>query len=158
MKCPNCGAEDTKVIDSRAFMEGFSIKRRRECVACGKRFTTYEKVDEDNAVYVVKKDKRRDKFDSGKILRGLMTATVKRNISRETLELLVNDVEKTIQNSLRTEISTKEVGEMVLERLKKLDLVAYVRFASVYKEFNDVQSFVEVIEEAERNDKKIRRK
>jgi len=154
MKCPYCGVEDTKVIDSRAFMEGYSIKRRRECAACGKRFTTYEKVEEDSAIYVVKKDKRRDKFDSGKILRGLMTATVKRNISRETLELLVSDIEKTIQNSLRTEISTSEVGQMVLERLKKIDLVAYVRFASVYKEFNDVTSFVEVIENMERPDRK----
>ncbi|MDR3259835.1 MAG: transcriptional regulator NrdR [Fusobacteriaceae bacterium] len=150
MKCPYCEAEDTKVVDSRSFMEGYSIKRRRECISCGKRFTTFEKVDEDNSIYVVKKDKRRDKFDSEKILRGLVTATVKRNISRESLELLVNDIEKTIQNSLRTEIPTRELGEMVLERLKKIDLVAYVRFASVYKEFNDVQSFIEVIESMEK--------
>jgi transcriptional repressor NrdR len=150
MKCPYCGTEDTRVVDSRSFMEGYSIKRRRECIGCGKRFTTFEKVNEDNSIYVVKKDKRRDKFDSEKILRGLVTATVKRNISRESLELLVNDIEKTIQNSLKTEIPTSELGEMVLERLKKIDLVAYVRFASVYKEFNDVQSFIEVIESMEK--------
>jgi len=153
MKCPYCDADDTKVIDSRAFMEGYSIKRRRECISCGKRFTTYEKVDEDNAIYVVKKDNRRDRFDSNKLLRGLMTATVKRNVSKEKLEMLVNDVEKTIQNSLKNEISTKELGEMVLERLKEMDQVAYVRFASVYKEFDDVKSFLEVVENMEKNKK-----
>ncbi|MGF6906580.1 transcriptional regulator NrdR [Fusobacterium sp. PH5-44] len=151
MRCPYCNADDTKVIDSRAFLDGYSIKRRRECVSCGKRFTTYEKVDEDTTIYVVKKDKRRDKFDSKKLLRGLMTATVKRNISKERLELFVSEIEKSIQNSLKTEISTKELGEMVLEKLKSVDQVAYVRFASVYKEFDDIKSFLEVVENMEQN-------
>ena len=150
MKCPFCGTDDSKVIDSRSFLDGYSIKRRRECISCGKRCTTYEKVDEDNTIYVVKKDKRRDKFDSKKLLRGLMTATVKRNISKENLELLVSDIEKSIQNSLKIEISTKELGEMVLERLKEMDQVAYVRFASVYKEFDDITSFLEVVENMEK--------
>ena len=153
MKCPYCNTADTKVIDSRAFMCGYSIKRRRECVSCGKRFTTYEKVDDDNTIYVVKKDKRRDKFDSTKLLHGLMIATVKRNVSREKLEMLVDDIEKSIQNSLKVEISTKELGEMVLERLKEVDQVAYVRFASVYKEFDGVKSFLEVAENMENNKK-----
>ena len=146
MKCPFCNAEDTKVVDSRSFMEGCTIKRRRECTECGKRFTTFEKIDEDLAIYVVKKDNRRDRFDGDKLLRGLTIATVKRNISRETLELLVRDIEKTLQNQLRTEVTSTEIGEMVLERLKNLDQVAYVRFASVYKEFTDIDSFVELIE------------
>lgn len=158
MRCPYCDADDTKVIDSRAFLDGYSIKRRRECVSCGKRFTTYEKVDEDTTIYVVKKDKRRDKFDSKKLLRGLMTATVKRNISKERLELLVSEIEKSIQNSLKTEISTRELGEMVLEKLKCMDQVAYVRFASVYKEFDDIKSFLEVVENMEQNKERNKEK
>lgn len=158
MRCPYCDADDTKVIDSRAFLDGYSIKRRRECVSCGKRFTTYEKVDEDTTIYVVKKDKRRDKFDSKKLLRGLMTATVKRNISKEKLELLVSEIEKSIQNSLKTEISTRELGEMVLEKLKCMDQVAYVRFASVYKEFDDIKSFLEVVENMEQNKERNKEK
>ena len=154
MKCPFCNSEDTKVVDSRSFMAGYSIKRRRECIKCEKRFTTFEKVEE-TPLFIVKKDKRRDRFDRNKLMRGLVAATVKRNISRESLETFVLEIEKTIQNSLRGEITTQELGEMVMERLKSIDQVAYVRFASVYKEFNDIKSFIEIVEDINKdNDKK----
>ena len=154
MKCPFCNSEDTKVVDSRSFMDRYSIKRRRECIKCEKRFTTFEKVEE-TPLYIVKKDKRRDKFDRNKLMRGLVAATVKRNISRESLETFVLEIEKTIQNSLRWEITTQELGEMVMERLKSIDQVAYVRFASVYKEFNEIKSFIEIVENINKdNDKK----
>lgn len=149
MKCPFCNSEDTRVVDSRTALDG-SIKRRRECMTCQKRFTTYERFEE-NQIYVVKKDKRRVKYDREKLLRGLTFATVKRNISREQLDEIMSDIEKKIQNALSSEITSKELGEMVLERLKKVDQVAYVRFASVYKEFNDIKSFIEVVEEIEKN-------
>lgn len=147
MKCPFCSSDDTKVVDSRTALDG-SIKRRRECISCQKRFSTYERFEE-NQIYVVKKDKRRVKYDREKLLRGLTFATVKRNISREQLDQIMTDIEKKIQNSLSSEITSKDLGEMVLERLKKVDQVAYVRFASVYKEFNDLKSFIEVVEEIE---------
>lgn len=153
MKCPFCNSEDTKVIDSRSFMDGYSIKRRRECIKCEKRFTTFEKVEE-TPLYVVKKDKRRDKFDRNKLMRGLIAATVKRNISRESLETFVLEIEKNIQNSLKAEITTKELGEMVMEKLKKIDQVAYVRFASVYKEFKDIKSFIEIVEDINKDNNK----
>ena len=150
MKCPFCNSEDTKVVDSRSFMDGYSIKRRRECIKCEKRFTTFEKVEE-TPLFIVKKDR----FDRNKLMRGLVAATVKRNISRESLETFVLEIEKTIQNSLRGEITTQELGEMVMERLKSIDQVAYVRFASVYKEFNDIKSFIEIVEDINKdNDKK----
>ncbi|QNM16100.1 transcriptional regulator NrdR [Fusobacterium hominis] len=150
MKCPFCNSEDTKVVDSRSFMDGYSIKRRRECINCQKRFTTYEKVEEI-PLYIVKKDKRRERFDRNKLLRGLTAATIKRNISREDLETFVLEIEKTIQNSLQNEISTKDLGEMVMERLLEIDQVAYVRFVSVYKEFNDIKSFIEIVEKISDN-------
>ncbi|WP_319202852.1 transcriptional regulator NrdR [uncultured Ilyobacter sp.] len=149
MKCPFCDSENTRVVDSRAYSEGYSIKRRRECNSCGKRFTTYEKVEE-TPFYVVKKDKSREKFDSEKLMRGLMRATVKRNISREELEVFLMDVEKTIQNSLKNEITTQELGELIMEKLKHFDEVAYVRFASVYMEFDDIKSFIEIVEDIKR--------
>lgn len=154
MKCPFCNSEDTKVVDSRAFMDGNSIKRRRECINCQKRFTTYEKIEE-MPLYVVKKDKRREKFDRNKLLRGLTAATIKRNISREELDTFVLEIEKSIQNSLQNEISTQELGEMIMEKLLYIDEVAYVRFVSVYKEFNDIKSFIEIVEKI--NDKKERK-
>lgn len=144
MKCPFCNSEDTKVVDSRTALDG-SIKRRRECINCQKRFTTYERFEE-NQIYVVKKDKRRVKYDREKLLRGLTFATVKRNISREQLDEIITEIEKKIQNSLSSEITSEDLGEMVLEKLKKLDQVAYVRFASVYKEFDDIKSFIETVE------------
>lgn len=134
-------------------MDGYSIKRRRECIKCEKRFTTFEKVEE-TPLYVVKKDKRRDKFDRNKLMRGLVAATVKRNISRESLETFVLEIEKNIQNSLKAEITTKELGEMVMEKLKKIDQVAYVRFASVYKEFKDIKSFIEIVEDINKDNNK----
>lgn len=145
MKCPFCNSEDTKVIDSRISPDG-STKRRRECSECLKRFSTYERFEE-NQIYVVKKDNRRVRYDREKLLRGLTFATVKRNISRDQLEEIMTDIEKGLQNSLLNEISSKELGEKVLEKLRELDQVAYVRFASVYKEFNDIKSFIEIVEE-----------
>lgn len=149
MKCPYCDSEDTKVTDSRTTLDG-SIRRRRECIKCQKRFSTYERIEE-STIYVVKKDKRRVKYDRTKLLRGLTSATVKRNISREQLENIISDIEKNLQNSLSSEVSSKDLGEMVLESLKKVDQVAYVRFASVYKEFNDIKSFIELVEEIKKN-------
>jgi len=152
MRCPFCGSEDTKVVDSRSYLEGNSIKRRRECIICQRRFSTFERVEEV-PLYVIKKDQRRVPFNREKVMRGLTFATVKRNIGREDLEKIVYEVEKNIQNTLKNEITTRDLGEMILEKLKKIDQVAYVRFASVYKEFDDVKSFVELIEEMEREKK-----
>ena len=152
MRCPFCGSEDTKVVDSRSFMEGSSIKRRRECIQCEKRFTTYEKVEE-TPLYIVKKDKRRERFDRNKLLNGLIRATIKRNISREELDTFVLEIEKYIQNSLKNEITSQELGELVMERLLEMDEVAYVRFVSVYKEFNDIKSFIELVENISKNRK-----
>ena len=146
MKCPYCNSENTKVIDSRAYSEGYSIKRRRVCNSCNKRFTTYEKVEEV-PFYVVKKDNSREKFDHQKVIKGLIRATVKRNISMEALETFVVDIEKQLQNSLKNEISTRDLGELIMEKLKYLDEVAYVRFASVYKDFKDIKSFIEIVED-----------
>lgn len=152
MNCPFCNNRDTRVIDSRLFINGNSIKRRRECTACKKRFTTYETVEE-RAIYVVKKDKSREKFKKEKLMRGLSIATIKRNISTDTLEEFVLEIERSLQNSLDSEISTSDLGEIVLKKLKELDEVAYVRFASVYKEFDDIKSFIEIVENIEKDKK-----
>ncbi|MGL5904485.1 MAG: transcriptional regulator NrdR, partial [Cetobacterium sp.] len=136
MRCPFCNSEDTKVVDSRAFSENNSIRRRRECNSCEKRFTTYEKIEE-NPIYVVKKNKSREKFNREKLLRGLERATNKRNISRDNLDAFIADIERVIQSTWKNEITTQGLGELVLNKLKELDEVAYVRFASVYKEFDD---------------------
>lgn len=149
MKCPFCNSEDTRVVDSRTALDG-SIKRRRECITCQKRFSTYERFEE-NQIYVVKKDKRRVKYDRDKLLRGLTFAAVKRNISREQLEEIISDIEKKIQNSLSSEVTSSDLGEMILEKLKAVDQVAYVRFASVYKDFKDIKSFIEVVEEIKKD-------
>ena len=146
MKCPFCSSEDTKVIDSRTTIDG-STKRRRECNNCLKRFSTYERFEE-SPIYV---DNRRVKYEREKLLRGLTFATVKRNISREQLDKIITDIERGLQNSLVSEISSKELGEKVLEKLRELDQVAYVRFASVYKEFNDIKSFIEIVEEIKKD-------
>mgnify|MGYP001023272082 CR=1 FL=1 len=142
MKCPFCFAVDSKVVDSRPTDEGTMIRRRRECTHCGKRFTTYEKV-EHIPILVVKKDGRREVFDSDKILSGLLKACEKRPITMKDLEALVQDIEKQVYNSLDREITSQRIGEMVMERLKSLDEVAYVRFASVYRQFKDINTFVE---------------
>lgn len=150
MRCPFCGNEDTKVVDSRNFLDGSSIKRRRECAQCGKRFTTYEKI-EVAPIFVVKKDGRRERFDREKLLRGLTIATIKREISRDTLEAFVDEIEKILHNSLKNEITTSELGEIILQKLKEVDEVAYVRFASVYMEFNDIKSFIEIVEKMKKD-------
>ena len=149
MKCPFCSSEDTKVVDSRTTIDG-STKRRRECNNCLKRFSTYERFEE-SPIYVVKKDNRRVKYEREKFLRGLTFATAKRNVSREQLDKIITDIERSLQNSLISEISSKELGEKVLEKLRELDQVAYVRFASVYKEFNDIKSFIEIVEEIKKD-------
>lgn len=130
------------MVDSRPTDEGLTIRRRRECTKCGKRFTTYEKI-EQLPVFVVKKDGRRESFDRDKIMRGLLKACEKRPISLKDLEALVQDVEKQVFNSLEQEVTSQQIGQMVMERLKKLDEVAYVRFASVYRQFKDINTFME---------------
>ena len=145
MKCPFCEFHDSKVIDSRAAEEGNSIRRRRECLQCAKRFTTYEMV-EDLPLRVVKKDGRRMAFDRSKILNGLMKACEKRPISLEVLEETADQVEKELRNSMEREIPSRLIGEVLMKHLKNLDHVAYVRFASVYREFTDIDNFMQELE------------
>ncbi|HHW30438.1 MAG TPA: transcriptional repressor NrdR [Clostridiaceae bacterium] len=142
MKCPFCGHEEDRVIDSRPTDEGTSIRRRRECTNCLKRFTTYEKV-ENLPLIVIKKDKTRQIFSREKILNGLLRACEKRPVSISDLEKLVDEIESKIYNSLQKEITSQAIGEMVMAGLKKLDEVAYVRFASVYRQFKDINTFME---------------
>ena len=142
MKCPFCGFPESKVVDSRPSEEGTKIRRRRECLICSKRFTTYETM-ETLPFMVIKKDKSREVFDKTKLLNGLLRACEKRPVSIETLEQVVNDIESSLLNSLEREVSTVKIGELVLEHLRKIDEVAYVRFASVYRQFADVESFME---------------
>ena len=144
MKCPFCVFEDTKVIDSRP-SEG-KKRRRRECTSCGKRFTTYEVVEKP-MLMVYKKDGSFEPFDRAKLIKGLQNAIKKRPVSVEQVTALVDDIENTYANKMQTETTTSEIGDMVLHGLKKLDLVAYVRFASVYKDFTDVDSFIQIISE-----------
>ena len=141
MRCPFCGFEDSKVIDSRPTDEGVAIRRRRECIECGQRFTTYEKV-ESLPIVVIKKDKTRELFNREKLLAGLTRACEKRPVETSTLDRLVDKIESDLQNTLKREISTKEIGEKVMEGLKDIDQVAYVRFASVYRQFKDVNTFI----------------
>lgn len=142
MRCPYCDFPDSKVIDSRAAEEGNSIRRRRECLQCSKRFTTYEMV-EDLPLRVVKKDGRRMAFDRNKILNGLIKACEKRPISLKTLEETTDKVEKELRNSMEREIPSSVIGEVLMKYLKELDHVAYVRFASVYREFTDIDNFMQ---------------
>jgi transcriptional repressor NrdR len=141
MKCPFCEYTESKVIDTRPTEEGISIRRRRECLKCEKRFTTYEQI-ETMPIVVIKKDKSRQCFDREKILNGLFRACIKRPVSTEMLEGIVNNIESQLANSLEREFTTEQIGQMVLQQLKDVDQVAYVRFASVYKEFKDVNSFM----------------
>lgn len=141
MKCFYCGSTDSKVIDSRPTDEGSSIRRRRECIACGKRFTTYEKIEE-LPVMVIKKDGRREAFDSNKLLAGVRKACEKRPIPSGDIETLVTNVVREIYNSLESEITSQQIGELLMTRLKELDEVAYVRFASVYRSFKDINTFL----------------
>lgn len=145
MRCPFCDYHDSKVIDSRAAEEGNSIRRRRECLQCTKRFTTYEML-EDLPLRVIKKDGRRTAFDRTKILSGLMKACEKRPISTKTLEETTDKVEKELRNSMEREIHSKVIGEVLMKYLRELDHVAYVRFASVYREFTDIDNFMQELE------------
>ncbi|MDD6042523.1 MAG: transcriptional regulator NrdR [Eubacteriaceae bacterium] len=145
MRCPFCENLDTKVIDSRPTEEGHAIRRRRECEVCGKRFTTYEKVEE-NIIMIVKKDGRREAFDRNKILNGIVKACEKRPVAFADMEKIVDDIEKKINYSMSKEVESNDVGELIMEALKDLDEVAYVRFASVYRQFTDVNTFVKEIE------------
>ena len=141
MKCMYCGCEDSKVIDSRSADEGRTIRRRRECVQCGKRFTTYETI-EDTPVLVVKSGGTRQSYDPLKIKNGIIKACEKRPVSMEKIDKLVDDITKRVYNSMEQEISSKLIGEMVMDGLKNLDEVAYVRYASVYRSFTDIDSFM----------------
>ena len=145
MRCPFCGNSDNKVIDSRESKKGLSIRRRRECLDCKKRFTTYEKIEEIPYM-VVKKDGRRQPFDSQKLLRGLLKACEKRPVPVGKLEEFVEEIETKLHEKPDREMSAKEIGEFLMERLKVLDKVAYVRFASVYREFTDVREFKKELE------------
>lgn len=142
MKCPFCGFEESKVIDSRPTDEGERIRRRRECIKCTKRFTTYE-IIESVPILIVKKDRSREAFDRQKLMNGMLRACEKRPVSMETIEKSVSEIETTLQNSLDREVTSVHVGELVMEKLKAIDEVAYVRFASVYKQFKDVNAFME---------------
>ncbi len=140
MKCPYCTYPDTRVVDSRLTDDNDSVRRRRECEKCGKRFTTYERI-ETKPIAVIKKDNTREPFDRNKILSGLIRACIKRNISVEALNELVDDIENEIRGLPVSEIQSRELGNLVLKRLRKLDKVAYIRFASVYKQFNNIRQF-----------------
>lgn len=141
MKCRYCASTESKVIDSRPTEDGSAIRRRRECINCGKRFTTYEKIEEI-PIMVVKRDGRREQFDSEKIRNGVRKACEKRPIPADVQDQLVDDVSREVFNTLASEISTTDVGEIVMRKLKDVDEVAYVRFASVYREFKDTQTFM----------------
>lgn len=145
MKCPYCYVPESKVIDSRPADNGMSIKRRRECLSCGRKFNTYEKV-EDIPLRVIKKDGSRQTFDKSKILNGVTRACEKRPVTSEQIEKLVNTIETQVYNKSNKEITTLEIGEMVMEGLKQLDDVAYVRFASVYRQFKDVNTFIDELQ------------
>lgn len=142
MRCPFCSFEESKVIDSRPTDEGERIRRRRECLKCQKRFTTYE-IIENVPIIVVKKDKSRELFNRDKLLNGLVRACEKRPVSLSTLENAVDDIESIISNSLEREVTSQRIGELAMERLKDIDEVAYVRFASVYRQFKDINTFMQ---------------
>ena len=146
MKCPFCGHAEDKVIDSRASSNEASIRRRRECAGCGRRFTSYEQIEEQTLM-VIKKDGRRERFDRQKLLAGLMKACEKRPVSMEQLERLVDELEREVSQQFDREVSSREIGERVMRRLHVLDPVAYVRFASVYREFKDVEEFMKELKD-----------
>jgi transcriptional repressor NrdR len=153
MKCPFCGFENDKVVDSRESKEGESIRRRRECLQCEKRFTTYERIDEIPYM-IVKKDGRREKFERQKVLSGLLHACQKRPISMGKMEQIVNEVEQFVVDSPERERSATEIGELIMDRLKHIDKVAYIRFASVYRDFKDVDEFRSELENLTPKDEK----
>ncbi len=145
MRCPYCGSADNKVTDSRTTDSGDAIRRRRECLSCGERFTTFERLEE-TPITVIKKGGEREPLDRQKLMAGLLRASVKRHITREQLENLVSDIETDLRNQFKYEVTAKRLGDLVLDRLRELDKVAYIRFASVYKEFQDVDEFTEELE------------
>lgn len=153
MRCPFCGYKEDKVVDSRATAEESAVRRRRECLKCGKRFTTYEYIEE-NSLLVIKKDSRREAFDRKKILSGIIRACEKRPVSVEKMEDMVTQVERLIQKKNDREVSSSRIGELVMERLKLIDDVAYVRFASVYRQFKDVGQFMVELKDILGKDKK----
>jgi len=142
MRCPKCNFDETKVLDSRQTDDGFKIRRRRECTSCGQRFTTYEKVEEMQLL-VIKRDGNRQGYNRDKIINGLIRACEKRPISLSQIENIAENVEKQLYNNFQTEVSTEQIGEIVMNELKNIDDVAYVRFASVYKQFKDINTFME---------------
>lgn len=146
MRCPYCDYFESKVVDSRPTDEGQAIRRRRECINCAKRFTTYEKIEEIPLI-VVKKDGNRQTYDRNKILNGIIKACEKRPVSMNDIEKILEDIEKILYNSLEKEITSVEIGEMIMNKLKETDEVAYVRFASVYRQFKDVKSFMDELKE-----------
>ncbi len=146
MRCPSCGYLESKVVDSRPAEDGTSIRRRRECLKCKRRFTTYERLGE-NSLVIVKADGSSEAYDRQKLFRGLLIACAKRPVTKEQLDSLIDSIELELRNSSRTEIKSKDLGDMALVRLAKLDVVAYVRFASVYKDFQNVEEFASALEE-----------
>lgn len=144
LKCPFCGYEESKVVDSRSTEDDMAIRRRRECLKCSKRYTTYEKI-EDIPILVIKKDSSREYFDKSKIISGLLKACQKRPVSRMQIDGIANDIEKQLSNQMLTEVRSDYIGEMIMERLRNVDEVAYVRFASVYRQFKDINTFMEEI-------------
>ena len=154
MNCPYCGSSDLRVIDSRHVEEDNTIKRRRECESCIKRFSTFEMIQEASII-VIKKDGSREFFDKNKILRGIVRSCQKRPVSTKQMEEIVSDVEKHILNSPDKEVSSNQIGELVISRLKKLDVVSYVRFASVYREFKDVNSFFDELNSIVESEKEL---
>ena len=153
MRCPYCQHTDTKVTDSRTTDEGNSIRRRRECINCGRRFTTYE-IIEEVPLMVLKKNGRRELFDRGKLLNGLLRPCDKRTVPMSVMEQVVNDVERDIRNEINQEVTTDRIGELVLQQLKDIDQVAYVRFASVYRKFDNIDSFMEELKALKKLDAK----
>jgi transcriptional repressor NrdR len=145
MKCPFCQFEDSRVVDSRTSDDGVAVRRRRECPRCGRRFTTYERAGEVR-VFVVKKDGRREPFDRAKVIAGITKACEKRPVARDLIEQVADEIERQIRDELTDEISSSELGALVMEKLRAIDEVAYVRFASVYKEFRDADSFLKEVE------------
>lgn len=150
MKCPYCNYEDTKVIDSRPTEDGHAIRRRRGCEKCGKRFTTYEKVEE-SIIMIVKKDGSREAFDRGKLMNGIIRACEKRPVPMATIEEMVDRIERGLNNLMQKEVKSDFIGELVMDELKKVDQVAYIRFASVYRQFTDVETFTKEIEKLQDN-------
>ena len=144
MKCPFCFNDESKVVDSRSTDDNTTIRRRRECTKCNKRYTTYEKI-EDIPILVVKRDLTRENFNKEKIVNGLIIACQKRPVSRKQIEEIAEEIEKKISNNLLTEIESEKIGEMVMKRLKEIDEISYVRFASVYRQFKDINTFLEEI-------------